>query len=157
MADPYPLCSLENRVIPPKILPPPPSSPTQAKNNDRSLTGTNFALGSYQKFQPGFRDEKRPKILGTSVSVKNSSSFYPSNRDKVFIWQIFPARLPISPVAKTEISGTESVRPPIWTHRKGFLDKAKSRKTGQPGQPSSCEQALRDGPSKIVNKGEKNL
>ena len=35
---------------------------------DRSgpLTGTNFALGSYEKIQPGFRDEKRPKILGTS-------------------------------------------------------------------------------------------
>ena len=99
MADPYPLCSLENRVIPPKI-PPPPSSPTQATNNDRSLTGTNFALGSYQKFQPGFRDEKRPKILGTSVSVKNSSSFYPSNRDEVFIWQIFPAHLPISLLQK---------------------------------------------------------
>ena len=30
------------------------------------LTGTNFALGSYEKIQPGFRDEKRPKILGTS-------------------------------------------------------------------------------------------
>ena len=24
------------------------------------VTGTNFALGSYDKFQPGFRDEKRP-------------------------------------------------------------------------------------------------
>ena len=24
-----------------------------------SVTGMNFALGSYEKFQPGFRDEKR--------------------------------------------------------------------------------------------------
>ena len=32
-----------------------------------SLTGTNFTLGSYQKFQPGFRDEKRPK---TSCGAK---------------------------------------------------------------------------------------
>ena len=29
------------------------------------LTATNFALGSYEKIQPGFPDEKRPKILGT--------------------------------------------------------------------------------------------
>ena len=34
------------------------------------LTGTNFALGSYQKIEPGFRDEKRPKILGTSFGAK---------------------------------------------------------------------------------------
>ena len=32
-----------------------------------SLTGTNFTLGSYEKFQPGFRDEKRPK---TSCGAK---------------------------------------------------------------------------------------
>ena len=30
----------------------------------------NFALGSYEKFQPGFRDEKRSKILGTSSGAK---------------------------------------------------------------------------------------
>ena len=34
------------------------------------LTGTNFALSSYEKIQPGFRDEKRPKILGTSFGAK---------------------------------------------------------------------------------------
>ena len=34
------------------------------------LTGKNFALGSYEKLQPGFRDEKRPKILGTSFCAK---------------------------------------------------------------------------------------
>ena len=34
------------------------------------LTGTSFALGSYEKIQPGFRDEKRPKILGTSFGAK---------------------------------------------------------------------------------------
>ena len=32
-----------------------------------SLTRTNFTLDSYEKFQPGFRDEKRPK---TSCGVK---------------------------------------------------------------------------------------
>ena len=32
-----------------------------------SLTGTNFTLGSYEKFQPGFRDEKWPK---TSCGAK---------------------------------------------------------------------------------------
>ena len=35
-----------------------------------SVTGMNFALGSYEKFQPGFRDEKRSKILGTNSGVK---------------------------------------------------------------------------------------
>ena len=35
-----------------------------------SVTGMNFVLGSYEKFQPGFRDEKRPKILGTSSGAK---------------------------------------------------------------------------------------
>ena len=34
------------------------------------LTGTNFALSSYEKIQPGFRDEKRSKILGTSFGAK---------------------------------------------------------------------------------------
>ena len=33
------------------------------------LTGTSFALGSCEKIQPGFRDEKRPKILGTSFGA----------------------------------------------------------------------------------------
>ena len=35
------------------------------------VTGMNFALGSYEKFQPSFRDEKRSKILGTR-SAPNS-------------------------------------------------------------------------------------
>ena len=35
-----------------------------------SVTRINFALGSYEKFQPGFRDKKRPKILGTSSGAK---------------------------------------------------------------------------------------
>ena len=34
------------------------------------LTGLNFALGSHEKFRPGFRDEKRLKILGTSSGAK---------------------------------------------------------------------------------------
>ena len=34
-----------------------------------SVTGMNFALGSYEKFQPSFRDEKRSKILGTSFGA----------------------------------------------------------------------------------------
>ena len=34
------------------------------------VTGMNFSLGSYEKFQPGFRDEKRSKILGTSSGAK---------------------------------------------------------------------------------------
>ena len=39
-------------------------------NRDGSVTGMNFALGSYEKVQPGFRDEKRSKILGTSFGAK---------------------------------------------------------------------------------------
>ena len=35
-----------------------------------SLTGMNFALDSYEKFQPGFRNEKSSKILGTSSGAK---------------------------------------------------------------------------------------
>ena len=31
------------------------------------FAGSNFILGSYEKFQPGFRDEKRPK---TSCGAK---------------------------------------------------------------------------------------
>ena len=34
------------------------------------VTGTNFVLGSYEKFQADFRDEKRSKILGTSSGAK---------------------------------------------------------------------------------------
>ena len=34
------------------------------------LTGINSALGSYEKFQPGLRDEKRPKILSTSCDAR---------------------------------------------------------------------------------------
>ena len=34
------------------------------------VTRTIFALGSYEKYQPGFRDEKRPKIQGTSSGTK---------------------------------------------------------------------------------------
>ena len=34
------------------------------------VTRTNFALGSEEKFQPGFCDKKRPKILPTSSGTK---------------------------------------------------------------------------------------
>ena len=35
------------------------------------VTGMNFALGSFKKFQPGFRNEKRPKILGQVLAPKS--------------------------------------------------------------------------------------
>ena len=35
-----------------------------------TVTGRNFTLGSYEKFQLSFRDEKRPKILGTRSDTK---------------------------------------------------------------------------------------
>ena len=34
------------------------------------VTVMNFTLGSYETFQPGFREEKRSKILGTSSDAK---------------------------------------------------------------------------------------
>ena len=34
------------------------------------LTRLNFAMGSYEKFQSGFWDEKRPKIVGKSSGAK---------------------------------------------------------------------------------------
>jgi len=34
------------------------------------VTGINFALGSYEKFQPGFREEETPKILEMSSAAK---------------------------------------------------------------------------------------
>ena len=36
------------------------------------LTGSNFTLGSYEKFQPGFRDEKRPKTSCVAKFEKQS-------------------------------------------------------------------------------------
>ena len=39
-------------------------------DRSRRLTGTNFALGSYNKFQLGFREEKRPEIVVTSSGSK---------------------------------------------------------------------------------------
>ena len=35
-----------------------------------SVTGMNFALSSYEKFQPGFRDEKKSKILAPNLGNK---------------------------------------------------------------------------------------
>ena len=35
-----------------------------------TVTGTNFALGSYEKCQPGFRDEETPKILRMRSGAK---------------------------------------------------------------------------------------
>ena len=34
------------------------------------VTGMNYVLGSYEKFQSRLRDKKRPKILGTSSGAK---------------------------------------------------------------------------------------
>ena len=36
-----------------------------------SVTGMNFALGSYEKFQPGFRDEKRSTISGAKFGKQS--------------------------------------------------------------------------------------
>ena len=41
-----------------------------AADRNGLLTRTNFVLSSYEKIQPGFPDEKRPKILGTRFGAK---------------------------------------------------------------------------------------
>ena len=38
------------------------------------VTGTNFALGSYEKFQPGFRDEKRPGRVSSGANFEKVSN-----------------------------------------------------------------------------------
>ena len=43
------------------------------------VTGTNFALGSYEKFQPGFRDEKKAKNPG--------DEFWCETRETEQTWQ----------------------------------------------------------------------
>ena len=49
-----------------------------------SVTGMSFALGSYEKFQPGFRGEKRSKILETSSGAKfgKCKHYYVINTNK---------------------------------------------------------------------------
>ena len=47
------------------------------------LAGTNFALGLYKKTQPGFRDEKRSKILGTSFGAKKKNKTKMAKRNRV--------------------------------------------------------------------------
>ena len=72
----------------------------------------NFALGSYENFQPGFWDKKRPKswerVPATESTMERircceesiPAFSYPGNRAEVFIWQNFWARLPRSRLKK---------------------------------------------------------
>ena len=46
---------------------------TSAVDRAGSIAGTNFALGSYEKFQPGFLGEaKDPGFSGTNPALKCS-------------------------------------------------------------------------------------
>ena len=47
------------------------------------LPGRRFALGSYEKFNPGFRDEKRPKILGRTSGAKFEKQSKHGERQKI--------------------------------------------------------------------------
>ena len=40
------------------------------------FTKTNFALVPYEKFQPSFRDDKRPKILGCVLAENSRNKAY---------------------------------------------------------------------------------
>ena len=64
---------------------------------------------------------------------------HPANRDEVFIWQISSLL--------TEISGTESVLPLIWTHRKFYkgFSNARSRKPAGSYEKALLERMLTAG------------
>ena len=62
---------------------------------------------------------------------KDSSRFHPGNRAELFIWPNFPARLPMF---RWEKPGQPALSYDMNT--------SKSRNTGLPGQPCSCEEAL---------------
>ena len=48
------------------------------------LSGTNFALGSYEKIQlSGFRDDKRTKFLGKSFGAKLEKQTKMAKRNRV--------------------------------------------------------------------------
>ena len=51
-----------------------------------SVTGRNFALGSYEKFQPGFRDEKGQRSWGR-VLAPNSGNKANMEKHKIFYFR----------------------------------------------------------------------
>ena len=60
-------------VITPKFYP--KMSPVKTVIvNLEEYTGTNFTLGSYEKFQPGFRDEKRPRRRVVARNSRNKAN-----------------------------------------------------------------------------------
>ena len=67
-----------------------------------------YLVDLYEKFQPGFRDEKKPKILGTSSGAKFEKQ---SKLAPIIASTKFSARLLRSRLEKTEIAGTEPARP----------------------------------------------
>jgi len=74
------------------------------------VIATYFALRSYEKFQPGFRDEKMAKILRTSSDAKFEKR---SKHREIQKFLLSRSLLTEIPVGKTEISGTEPARPLI--------------------------------------------
>ena len=50
------------------------------------LPGRSFALSSYEKFHPGFRDERRPKILGRSSRAKFEKQSKHGEIQKFQLW-----------------------------------------------------------------------
>ena len=49
---------------------------------------TNFALGSYETFQPVFKDEKRKKTMGMSSGAKFEKQSKHVETQKVITWQL---------------------------------------------------------------------
>ena len=59
-----------------------------------TVTGRNFTLGSYEKFQLGFRDEKRPKILGTRSGTNYETKQTSWNTKKLTFMPIIASATP---------------------------------------------------------------
>ena len=77
------------------------------------LTGSNFTLGPYEKFQPGFRDEKWPKLWGEMgqtqlrwrtqsynfcayYSFGNSYSCVTVPNEMIMMWKIQQEKKPVT-------------------------------------------------------------
>ena len=69
-----------------------------------------FALGSYEKFQPGFWDQKKGKDPGDEFGREIRETKQTSRNTKIWLSRSLLTEIPIW---KTEISGTEPARPLI--------------------------------------------
>ena len=112
------------------------------------FTGMNFALGSFEKFQPGFRVEKRLKILGTSSGAKFEKQSKHDETQKILTFAPFIASATVraGSLLLNEMLMMWKIRQAtqddaIRTSRihPTFIPRVKSRSR----KPGSCEEALK--------------